>query len=64
MWVDFLKEQGTANLVDAIELGESIKDGVHGVEHRDDFHRTDSATDFCKCHHVAEQDRYTFKDLW
>ncbi len=51
------------NFIDSVELRKLIKDGVHRVEHRDDFHRRDSAADLREGHDVAEQDRHALKHL-
>lgn len=50
-------------LIDSVALGESVEDGVHGVEHGDDFHGCDTRTNLSKCHHVREQDRHAVEHL-
>ena len=52
------------NLVDSVEFGEAIEDGVHGVEHADYFHGRDAAANLREAHHVREEDRHAIEDLF
>ena len=51
------------HLVDFVELGEPVEDGVHVVEHGDDLHGRDAAADLGEGDHVREQDGDALKHL-
>lgn len=46
----------TNDLVDVMDVGESVELGVHGVEHMDDVNGLADGADVREGHHVAEQD--------
>lgn len=50
-------------LVDVVLFSQLVKEAVHAVQHRHDFHRSYPAADLCERHDVAEQNCHAIKVL-
>jgi hypothetical protein len=44
-------------------LGESVKNGVHGVEHGNHFHRCYAATNLRECYDIRKENRNAVEHL-
>lgn len=51
------------HFVDVIPFRKGIKQGIHRVQHRDDVHWTNSATNFREGHDIRKEDRNAIEHL-